>query len=187
MKMTSANDLKVYEKLQSDLSPGENVLWVGRPRDGVVFRASDFFVIPFSLVWTGFAVFWEMSAYALGAPLFFLLFGVPFLIIGLYLIVGRFFYEYYQRQNSSYAVTKSRVILKQDIFPKSTKSLALAGLGVVELAERAGGVGDITFQDPATVARSRNRSQPPRFDNIPDAAAVYRLIVEAQADARKDG
>lgn len=186
MNITSTSDLAVYQKLKADLNPHEEVLWVGRPKNGVVFRPTDFFLIPFAVFWTGFAVFWETSVNEAGAPLLFGLWGIPFVLIGVYLLVGRFFYEYYQRRNSFYAVTKTRVILRQEIFPKSTKSLALDGLGVVELSERAGGVGDVVFQGQAPVT-TRNRGVPPKFDNIADAARVYRMIAEAQAASQKSG
>ena len=65
------------EELRREMSPGEHILWRGRPRPGVRFRASDALLIPFSLMWGGFAVFWEAMAWTKNAPFFFRLWGHP--------------------------------------------------------------------------------------------------------------
>ena len=40
------------------LLAGERVMWSGRPARGVMFTARDIFLVPFSVVWVGFAIFW---------------------------------------------------------------------------------------------------------------------------------
>ncbi len=44
-------------ELQNNLSSGEKLVWIGRPKKGIVFRSSDAFLIPYSLIWGGFAIF----------------------------------------------------------------------------------------------------------------------------------
>ena len=47
---------------QSELLQGEKILWVGQPDPSVHFAKADAFLIPFSILWGGFALFWEGAA-----------------------------------------------------------------------------------------------------------------------------
>jgi hypothetical protein len=99
-----------YEELQPYLRPQERVLWAGRPDPHVLFAPSDVFVVPFSLMWGGFAIFWEAGVLSSGAPAFFRLWGVPFVLMGLYMIFGRFIYKRRQKERTVYAVTDQRAL-----------------------------------------------------------------------------
>ena len=58
------------------LGPGESILWQGRPQRFTPFTPYDAYLIPFSLLWCGFAVFWEGLVIKNGVSLF-SLFGIP--------------------------------------------------------------------------------------------------------------
>ena len=79
--------------IERELSAGERLLWSGQPRRGVRLRSSDAFTIPFSLLWCGFAIFWEASVVTKGAPFSFMLWGIPFVVVGFYIVFGRFFVD----------------------------------------------------------------------------------------------
>ncbi len=86
-------------KLQSELLSGENILWAGKPNPNVIFHSDDWYLIPFSLLWGGFAIFWEAEVlgywgHPRGTPSTFMaLWGIPFVVIGQYMIWGRFLYD----------------------------------------------------------------------------------------------
>ena len=72
--------------LNGRLLPGERIIWSGQPSRGLMFAANDVFMVPFSLAWCGFAIFWEVTALGgRGAPGFLPLWGAMFVCIGLYL------------------------------------------------------------------------------------------------------
>ena len=85
------------DEIRKHLEPDEKLLWYGRPAQGMKLRPQDAFLIPFSLLWGGFAIFWEIMALtgtiasgaakeSFGFVLIFPLFGIPFVLIGIYLI-----------------------------------------------------------------------------------------------------
>jgi len=177
------------EELRNALASGERVLWWGRPRQGLVLRSSDMFAIPFSLLWCGFAIFWETGVLSSGrAPGFFAFWGIPFVAIGLYMVIGRFFAEAVQRSKTNYALTADRVLIVSGVFSRTVKSLSLNTLSDVTLTEGSNGKGSITFgpQNPfgsmfgGTSSWPGAQQQSPRFDLIDDARTVYEKIRSAQ-------
>jgi hypothetical protein len=99
------------EAFNGRLLSGERLLWSGRPRQGLMLVPRDAFLIPFSLLWAGFVAFWETSVLSTGAPGFFALWGVPFMLVGLYMTVGRFFHDAWIRSRLSYGLTDRRALI----------------------------------------------------------------------------
>jgi hypothetical protein len=144
------------EALRDLLDDGEKLLWTGRPRQGFFLRAADGFAIPFSM-------------------------------IGVYMMVGRFFVDAWQRARTWYGLTSQRVLILSVFVRRNVKSLNLRALSAITLSERDDGVGSITFGPvppswPYRGAQMPGMSaQPPRFDNIPQARAVFDQIRSLQA------
>src|SRR5436309_7822103 len=129
-----------------ELGSSERLLWCGRPRQGIALRRSDLLMVPFSLMWGGFAFFWEYSAWSIqNAPLFFVLWGIPFVLIGVYIIGGRFIVDAKQRGRTVYGVTNERILIVSGLFSRKVKSLNVRSLSDVALDEGPGGTGTITF------------------------------------------
>lgn len=175
-------------EITKELSPGEKLLWSGRPAQGVKFRGNDFFLVPFSLLWCGFAIFWEFSVYQSNAPFMFKLWGVPFVTVGMYIVLGRFFADAAQRAKTFYAVTNERIIIVTNFFGNKTKTLNLRTLSDVSLSEKPGGEGTVTFgpTNPmfAFLGNSSwpgmSRNATPCFDSIENARTVYGIVMAAQ-------
>ena len=177
-------------EIERELSSGERLLWSGQPRRGMRLRSSDAFLIPLSLLWCGFAIYWEVSAIAMGAPLFFTLWGIPFVLIGLYIVFGRFIVDARMRERTFYGVTSERIIIVSGLFSRQTKSLPLRTLSDISLTQRADGSGTITLGPVHPMAQRLPAGWPgigqyaaPAFDLIDGAKQVYELIRQTQKSA----
>ncbi|WP_052690532.1 hypothetical protein [Pseudarthrobacter chlorophenolicus] len=93
------------------LRQDERLLWVGQPDPRVRFTGADAFLIPFSILWGGFAIFWEAMAVTSVKQPFFILWGIPFVLVGLYFIFGRFIYKKRRKLITAYALTDRRAIV----------------------------------------------------------------------------
>lgn len=183
--------------IEKHLSSGEQILWSGQPRKGIVFRRTDGFVIPFSVLWCGFAIFWEfMATRGLSKSqgpisVIFPLFGVPFVLVGLYFVFGRFLVDARARAQTFYAITNERVLIVSGLFSRRVKSINLATLTDVSMTERNDGTGTITFGPTAMWGQwfpigswpGAGQYATPAFDVIDRAKEVYDLIRKAQKAA----
>jgi hypothetical protein len=168
--------------MRAKLDDGEQLLWSGRPRRGVLLQPSDALLIPFSLFWGGFALFWEYEVVNTHQFWVLQIWGIPFVLIGLYLIAGRFFVDAYVRGRTYYGVTDKRVMVASG---QTTRTIALSDLTGVALSTRPDGSGTIVFGPPGIpppastlqgyVVRS-GRVQYPMFQMIPDAQSVFDTI-----------
>jgi len=174
------------------LSAGERVLWTGRPKQGLVLSGKDALLIPFSLAWGGFAIFWNVQAWSFpregdSIDWFFPLWGLPFLAIGVYVIIGRFFHDAMIRRGLYYAVTNSRVLILRGKTASNVTSRDIQSLPMLELSERRDGTGTIVFDSDEvgylgsgrvrgwgdwTLSRGANA----QFFRIEDPRRVYELI-----------
>lgn len=186
---------ELEQAARSQLTRNEKLLWSGQPRGGIKLRAADALMIPFSIMWGGFAVFWEMSVLKQGAPGFFALWGIPFVLIGVYLIVGRFFVDAWQRARTYYALTNQRAIIVSGLVGQKVKSLPLRAMSDITLSERADGSGSIAL-GPASgpygwMAGSgwlgMSRYLPPTFEMIENVRHVHTLLRDAQSSSAEVG
>jgi hypothetical protein len=175
------------------LGSRESLLWSGVPRQGLLLRVSDALLIPFSLLWGGFAFFWEWNVLRSNAPIFFALWGVPFVLSGLYIIVGRFFVDARIRANTIYGLTDQRAIILSGLFSRTTTSLALRTLTFITLQERSDRTGTIMLARSLPYSSwgsgmrwtwlGWGQSSTPAFEMIPEAKQVHDQLLNAQRAA----
>lgn len=124
------------------------------------------------------------------APIFFKLWGIPFILVGLYFVAGRFFVDVIARTRTFYGVTNDRIIIIGGLFSRQTKSLQLRTLSDISLVERTDGGGTILFGPQYPFARrfpagwpGASQYAPPAFEMIERAKDTYELIRQAQKSA----
>lgn len=180
--------------MRSELLPGEVLHWWGRPNPNRLLTAADFFVVPFSLLWAGFAFFWEGSVLSIfltggreSGSWFAVLWGIPFVLIGLYLVFGRFVAKRYAKRHTYYAVTDSRVISISTAFGRRVQSASIKRLPGLELSSRRDGSGTVTFGQSSAFAGMYGNTgmewlawgrpmTPLAFYDLDDARSVYNLV-----------
>jgi hypothetical protein len=149
------------------------------------------YLIPFSLVWGVFAIFWEATAITSGAPIFFKLWGIPFVLAGLYLIFGRILVARREAANTFYAISDSRVLIQSGAFRRTFTELDLRDLPASQLEERSDRSGTITLGPVMGLMRmppgwpmAGMYGRPPALEAISGAARVYQTLQDAKAAAR---
>ena len=185
--------------IRSNLMTDEKILWSGQQDPDVHFTSRDIFLVPFSLLWGGFAIFWEVSVIVLtilgddtpGAiGVVFSLFGIPLVIAGLYLMFGRFIYKSWKNKRTYYAVTNWWAICLIRGFRETFREARINSLTTISKSIRKNGTGTITFGYPDSGLFSFGRGlyantgldffspqdNQLRFFDIKDAEKVYQIV-----------
>jgi hypothetical protein len=187
--------------IQPELTSGESILWAGQPSTSVIFHKEDVYLIPFSLFWGGFAIFWLAGAsgflgsghHSNGPWLFGMIWGVPFVLAGQYLIWGRFFYTAWKKKRTHYAVTDRRVIVVQNGWKRQMASAYLDALPTLIKEEDSNGLGTLRFAQNESMWSGRRGwgawdgmdiGSFPTFVDVEDVQSLYRLVSELREKAR---
>lgn len=181
------------DPLRRHLLSGERILWTGRPDPNRLLTLGDVLLIPFSLMWGGFAIFWELGVLGVwsksgrGAPGLFVLWGIPFVIVGQYFIWGRFVYKRWDRRRTVYAVTNQRVLvlrggMLQSMFvnqlPEMNETTRSDGTGTLDFGRLPFGYG---FWANTGMDWFSRRGGALAFYDINNVTNVHRLIADVRS------
>lgn len=101
-----------YDFCKPYISDNEYILWEGAPEKGFTFTSRDLVMIPFSIFWLAFALFWEFSVITSTSSLFMAIWGLPFVGVGIYLLFGRFIQSICLRNKTFYIITNKKLIIR---------------------------------------------------------------------------
>ena len=111
-----------------------------------------------------------------------------FVLVGLYMSVGRFIVDSTRRAKTFYGLSDQRVIVVSGLFSRTVKSMNLRTLSDVSLSEKADRTGTIAFgPSHSRMSWVREVYWPavPRagllFEMIPDAKKIYDQVAELQS------
>jgi hypothetical protein len=193
-KIVSMVDAQAAQKVQPELMSGESIYWAGMPDRRVIFHSDDWAAIPFSLIWTAFFVFWEAGALGYwdrsspsgGSNTFMTLWGIPFLVMGNYLVWGRFLADARLKRRTYYAVTNRRLLVLQEGWKRKTSTIFLREIPKIEREGKMAGTLWFCPKYPIVGPRRTKTRSVSRFSmddvtvfaDISDVDSVYRLIME---------
>jgi hypothetical protein len=140
--------------LDREIASGERLIWYAQPRPGrLAWRATP--LVLFGIPWTAFAVFWMCGAAGFSMPhldkdmgpmswmpLLFPLFGLPFVLIGLGMLLSPLWLMR-KASRTLYAITDRRAIVFSGGWSTTITSYGPERLTQLTRKERPDGSGDI--------------------------------------------
>ncbi|MHB8691911.1 MAG: hypothetical protein ACYDHH_11745 [Solirubrobacteraceae bacterium] len=157
-------------------------------------------LVPITLLWAVFACVWEgvalgaVSSTGHAAPAFFPLFGLPFVAIGLYGLVGRFFYRAHRKRRTVFALTDRRVLsLLRRPGGEALEAAFISTIPVLNTRVTHDGSGTLVFGSAPWLRGLYANSglefltrqagpTPISFYDVPDVARVAAVVEQLRSD-----
>lgn len=131
-------------EFKNDLLPGEEIVWIDKPKSGLRFSNRDLWLIPLALFGNLFLFYILLNKEALAYGFIIDWVLVPLAGAFLYLLVGRFAGDVlFMRKNTFYAITNKRVMLKSGFFTKQLSSIDLGSVSRITFWKNSRGGGFI--------------------------------------------
>jgi hypothetical protein len=127
-------------------------------------------MIPFGIVFIAFALFWTVSASAMGGP--FGLFGLPFIAVGAYIVFG----QNIVGKKTYYVITNKKIYRSQ---AGRVDMVDLANLPPMRTTGHSNGAGSIYFGEHNYRAHGKTHYGVVfSIENVDNIAEVQRIISE---------
>jgi hypothetical protein len=174
------------EIILAELEPAEDLLWAGRPKQGLIFRRTELVLLIFTFVIFGPTLTALIPGPGNNRPFPpFLLLGMPHLVFMTAYLFGRPVYDAWTRSRCAYGVTSERVVMVGGLFGRRIRSLELDAMvdakltpswrgdgGVIRFGHNSGSTEAIAFGQRRIVANAAIDF----FELDRGAREVYRLI-----------
>lgn len=183
-----------FRAVQMREFPGEKILWAGMPGPGTVFYRS-LAIWLFGIPWMAFTLFWEVSVirswlFAIpngkGGPagLGLVLWGVPFVLVGVGLMSAPLF-AWWRARRTVHVVTDKRLVTISQGRTLKTQSVALRDIMRTGKTERTDRSGTLTVEmSPYIDSEGDKSSRSENLYGIPDVHAVETLLRNAREKLR---
>lgn len=162
-----------YDFCKPYISDNEYILWEGAPEKGLTFTSRDLVMIPFSLFWLAFALFWEFSVITSTSSLFMAIWGLPFVGVGIYLLFGRFIQSICLRNKTFYIITNKKLIIRSG---SKIKFYQAEDIPPMDIHLHKNGNGTILFWQESYRRNGRRYSSYFALENIADVAGAQDAI-----------
>lgn len=193
---------ELERELRAHLEPGETLLWSGRPWTGLILRAHEPFLIPFTLACAG--MLYSIAAeilkdlveaetstpmVVLGALIFLPVFAAG----AFYLFAGRFLFDSAFRRRTLYAVTDRRVLILSGLFWSWVRGRSLKRPTWIRAWRHFSGRMTIVFGPAPLIPLLILSSFAPRrfgpfvFEHIENGDEVLSFLAEMKGDVDLSG
>lgn len=160
------------------LEPEEKLLWQGAPAIGIRSSAAGVTRTLSGLVLLGFLAYWivRLSNFEENAPIKyqFLLIFAPFLVIGLWMVAGHWFFDAYKRKHSRYALTSKRALIARSLFKRKFETYEIAANAPISLTE--GKLDTVNFAQKVYKTSRGTKTVNIGFRYIEDGSKVFELL-----------
>lgn len=176
---------ELVEVFKEDMLPGEHIVWVEKPKSGFRLNFSDFWFIPLGLFAITFMMFLLMNKEEISTPFVLDYLVIPIIAAFAFMLLRRVFGDWlFMRNNTFYAITNKRVIIKSGMFKRELSSINYDSIDSVTFWENGKGYGYVKVY-----AKNFSRIMTPnnpvgrmgrflRFQYLDNIKILYRLIEE---------
>ncbi len=167
----------IPEDVRHELRADETPQWIGYPIPKQYAIQEGLTLFLFGIPWTAFVIFWESQAMKSG-NLFFQLGGIPFILVGLYLLANPLL-EYWRALRTAYAVTNQRLLILNGLLQPSVESYVPPF--DIKRKERRDGTGTIIFaRKEKKGGKGGSYSEDIGFFAVPNVREVEESIIRLQ-------
>jgi len=160
------------------LDADEKLIWHGAPATGLRFSGAGLVLSFFGIFFLGFSVFWITMAFGMGGgsgmARVFPLFGVPFVLIGLWLVAGHWFFDAYKRKRARYALTNKRALIARTLFGRRMESYPIDRHSQIHLV--SGKLDTVHFAQKTYQTKNGPQVKNIGFRFITEGQEVYDLL-----------
>jgi hypothetical protein len=169
-------------RIQSELQSGEAIRWISQanPRATALAGIGIFL---FAIPWTAFSIFWICGAAGFKVPDFkdgivdfFPLFGIPFVLIGLGMMLSPVS-MWRKAKRTYYIVTDRRAVIFEDKPVAKIQSFGPEKLQSLERTQRPDGSGSLIFEDRVSRNERRIRMGFIGIKNVKEVESLINDIV----------
>ncbi|MFT5465491.1 MAG: hypothetical protein ACI8UO_000586 [Verrucomicrobiales bacterium] len=172
--------LSLQAMVDRELDPGERITWMQMPV-ARYFTAGSIAAFVFAIPWTAFAIFWMVMA-SQGSTIF-SLFGIPFVLIGIGLLLSPV-WNYRAAKKTIYVITDKRAITIHGGTRSRIQSYLPDRLRDLRREERPDGSGDVIVeQESWTTSKGHTRTRSLGFLGVQNAKEVEDLLEELSKKA----
>jgi hypothetical protein len=165
-----------FQIANPELRRGEKVIWADRPGPGARARSRIAHGL-FGMVFFSFAIFWIGEAWQPDAPIFFPLFGLPFVLVGLGIMLSPLWAWWEAKNWLIYVLTDQRIMIIR-LFPRhKVETFGPDDITKMERTTSPDGSGNLIFHEEITRNSKGGVSKKPRgFYGIQDVRNVENAV-----------